>query len=66
MSDIGNLGIGVPELALIVLVFAAPWLLGGAIIGAVVWHLTYRRRWWIGALIGAALGAATGFFAMMP
>jgi hypothetical protein len=66
MSDIGDMGIGGFELAVIVLVFALPWMLGGAVIGAVVWHLTYRRRWWIGAVGGAALGAATGFFGMMP
>jgi len=63
MSDYG---VSAAEFGLIVFVFAAPWLLGGAVVGAVIWHLTWRRRWWLGALAGAALGAATGFFGMMP
>ncbi len=65
MSDIGY-GVSGAELALVVLVFASPWLLGGAVIGALVWHLTWRRRWWIGAIGGAVLGATTGFFGMIP
>jgi hypothetical protein len=43
-----------------------PWLLGGAIVGALAFQLIWRRRWWLGALAGAALGATTGFFGMMP
>lgn len=66
MSDIGDFGVSPLEFGIVVFVFAAPWLLGGAVIGAVIWHLKYRRRWWIGALAGAAIGGLTGFFGMMP
>ncbi len=54
------------QFALVVLVFALPWLFVGAIVGAVVWHVVLRKRWWVGALAGAGLGAVTGFFAFLP
>lgn len=66
MSDYGVPGVGGLELAIAVAIFALPWMLGGAVIGAIIWQVKYRRRWWIGAIGGAALGALTGFFGMMP
>jgi hypothetical protein len=65
VSDIG-LEHSPVELALIVLIFALPWMLGGAVIGVLLWRVVARKRWWIGALAGAGLGAVTGFFGMMP
>lgn len=65
MSDIG-FQMTPWDLALTILIFASPWMLGGAVIGALMWNIVWRGRWWIGALAGAALGATTGFFGMMP
>ncbi|MEJ8572803.1 hypothetical protein [Microbaculum marinum] len=61
-----DFGVGGLELAIVVLVFSLPWLLGGAVIGALLWHRMRGGTWWVGALGGAILGAVTGFFAMMP
>ena len=53
MSDIG--GIFTPyDLALIAMMIAAPGLVAGGVIGALVW----RGRRVAGALLGAALGLA--------
>lgn len=57
MIDIG-LELNPFEYAVVVLFVAAPWYLSGGLAGGLLWRLLFPRRWWIGALAGAALAAA--------
>ncbi len=58
MSDIG---FTTTQVVLMLLAVFAPGPAGGAVIGAVVWRVAFKRRWWIGALIGIPAGAAIWF-----
>jgi hypothetical protein len=60
MPDLG-LHPATGDLVAMVLVHALPWLIGGGVIGGVIWHVGFRRAWWVGILAGAVLGAAAGF-----
>jgi len=58
MSDIAFSDL---DVALILLAAVAPGLMGGALIGAVAWRGLIGKRWWIGSLLGAVIGAVVWF-----